>query len=109
MLPEFRNEPFTDFSKPENVKKMKDALELVKGQLGQTFPLVIGDKQIFDGPTLNSISPFDNNLVVARFPKATVEQANQAVEVAHEAFKTWSRVDPKTRADYVFRAAATLR
>ena len=26
MLPEFRNEPFTDFSNPDNVKRMEEAL-----------------------------------------------------------------------------------
>ena len=109
MLPEFTNEPFTDFSKPENVEKMKAALEQVRAQLGQLHPIIIGENQYRDGPTFDSISPFDAKLVVARFPKATVEQANQAVEVAHEAFRTWSRVNPRTRADYLFKAAAVMR
>ena len=33
-IPEFRNEPFTDFTKPENAKKMEDAL--AKAIFGQT-------------------------------------------------------------------------
>ena len=35
MPPQFRNEPFTDFSKEENLRAMREALELVKGKLGQ--------------------------------------------------------------------------
>jgi 1-pyrroline-5-carboxylate dehydrogenase len=108
-LPEFRNEPFTDFSNPDNAAQMEAALAKVKGELGQTFPLVIGGKHYSDGPFSESISPFDAKLVVARFPKATVEQANKAVEVAHEAFATWSRVDPEARARYLFKAAAAMR
>jgi 1-pyrroline-5-carboxylate dehydrogenase len=109
MLPEFTNEPSTDFSKPENAKSMKAALEKVKGELGQLFPIIIGENEYRDGPTFESISPFDSKLVVARFPKATVEQANQAIDVAHEAFKKWSRVDAEARARYLFRAAAAMR
>ncbi|HUP89409.1 MAG TPA: aldehyde dehydrogenase family protein, partial [Longimicrobiales bacterium] len=109
MLPEYKNEPFTDFSDPANIKLMEAALEKVKSELGQTYPLVIGGKEYSDGPYSESISPFDSKLVVGRFPKATVEQANQAVEVAHEAFKTWSKVEPEARADYVFKCAAAMR
>jgi 1-pyrroline-5-carboxylate dehydrogenase len=109
MLPEFKNEAFTDFSKPANADAMKAALAKVKGELGQLFPLIIGGQEYSAGPTFESISPFDSKLVVGRFPKATVEQANQAVAAAHDAFKTWSRVDPEARARYVFRAAAAMR
>lgn len=109
MLPEFTNEPFTDFSKPENAQKMEDALAKVRGELGQTYPLIIGGKEYRDGPFSESISPFDSKLVVARFPKATVEQANAAVEAADKAFKTWSKVDPEARARYLFNAAAVMR
>ena len=108
-LPEFTNEAFTDFSNPDNAAKMEAALAKVKGELGQTFPLVIGGKEYRDGPLSESISPFDAKLVVGRFPKATVEQANKAVEVAHAAFANWSRVEPEARARYLFKAAAAMR
>jgi 1-pyrroline-5-carboxylate dehydrogenase len=108
-IPEFRNEAFTDFTKPENAKKMEDALAKVKGELGQVYPLIIGGKEYSDGPYSESISPFDSRLVVARFPKATVEQANLAVETAYEAFKTWSKVEPEKRAQYLFDAANEMR
>ena len=106
---EFKNEPFTDFSKPENVQKMEAALAKVKGELGKTYPLVIGGKEYSEGPYSESISPFDSKLVVGRFPKATVEQANQAVEAAHEAFQTWSKVPAEERAEYLFKAADVMR
>ena len=38
----FRNEPFTDFKNPENARAMRAALELVAGQLGHEYDLVIG-------------------------------------------------------------------
>ncbi len=111
MLPEYRNEPFTDFNNPDNIKRMEEALAKVKGELGQLYPLVIGDQKIeqtSDGE-LASISPFDKRQVVGRFPNATVEHANRAVEVASEAFQTWRKTDAETRARYLFKAAAAMR
>jgi len=49
VLDEFKNEPFTDFSKPENAEAMKAALEKVRGELGRDHPVVIdGEKITFD-------------------------------------------------------------
>jgi 1-pyrroline-5-carboxylate dehydrogenase len=111
MLPEYRNEPFTDFNDPDNIKRMEEALAKVKSELGQLHPLIIGDQKIehVPGDVLESISPFDKSLVVGRFPNATVEHANRAVEVAFEAFQSWRKTDAETRAKYLFKAAAAMR
>ena len=41
----FRNEPFTDFKTPENARSMRSALDLVAGQLGREYDLVIGGER----------------------------------------------------------------
>ncbi len=46
MLPAFRSEPFTDFSRPENISAFREALDFVKSQMEQTYPLVIGGQRI---------------------------------------------------------------
>jgi 1-pyrroline-5-carboxylate dehydrogenase len=109
MTTEFRNEPFTDFSKDENAAAMRDALEKVKAQLGNEYPLVIGGERIKTGDTLDSINPANRTEVVGKFHKATKELASKAVESAHQAFKTWRNVSAKERADLLFRTAALLR
>jgi len=109
MTTEFRNEPFTDFSKDENAAAMRDALEKVKAQLGNEYPLVLGGERIKTGDTLDSINPANRTEVVGKFHKATKELANKAVESAHQAFKTWRNVSAKERADLLFRTAALLR
>lgn len=43
---EFRNEPFTDFSDEKNRKAFEQALETVRGQLGQTYDLIINGERI---------------------------------------------------------------
>ncbi|PYT03628.1 MAG: hypothetical protein DMF65_03875, partial [Acidobacteria bacterium] len=48
---EFRNEQFTDFSKEENARAMRDALAQVAAELGREYPLVIGGERIRTGRT----------------------------------------------------------
>ncbi len=44
-LPEFTNEPYEDFSKPENRKKMEDALKKVASEFGHEYPMWIGGRK----------------------------------------------------------------
>jgi 1-pyrroline-5-carboxylate dehydrogenase len=108
-LPEFRNEPFTDFSKPENAAAMERALAEVKGQFAKTYPLIIGGEKITTDKTIDSINPANPSQVVGRVASATVELANRAIDVAHEAFHSWRKVPAPQRAEYLFKAAAELR
>jgi len=109
MPTEFRNEPFTDFSKQENAHAMRAALEKVKGELGREYPLVIGGERITTDAKLDSINPANRTEVVGRFQKATKELANKAVESANDAFQTWRNTSPQGRAELLFRVAAMLR
>src|SRR3954463_11899954 len=109
MPTEFRNEPFTDFTKEENAQAMRAALEKVKGELGREYPLVIGGERINTGDTLDSINPANRAQVVGKFHKATKDLAGKAVETAAEAFKTWRYVPAAERAELLFRTAALLR
>ena len=109
MPTEFRNEPFTDFSKEENAQAMRAALAKVKSELGREYPLVIGGERITTDAKLDSINPANRSEVVGRFQKATKDLANKAVESAATAFQTWKKTTPSERADLVFRVAAVLR
>jgi 1-pyrroline-5-carboxylate dehydrogenase len=109
MSREFRNEPFTDFSKEENAQAMRDAIEKVKSQLGREYPLVIGGERITTDGKLDSINPANRTQVVGRFNKATKELATRAVDTAYETFKTWRRTSPQDRANLLFRVAAIMR
>ena len=82
MATEFRNEALTDFSKEENARAMRAAIEKVKGQLGREYPLVIGGERITTNSKLESINPANRTQVVGIFNKATKDLARRAVEVA---------------------------
>ncbi|MFN2579082.1 MAG: L-glutamate gamma-semialdehyde dehydrogenase [Pyrinomonadaceae bacterium] len=109
MPTEFRNEPFTDFTKEENAAAMRAALDKVKSELGREYPLVIGGERIKTGSTLESINPANCTQVVGKFHKATKELANQAVEAAYKTFQTWRNVSAEERAQLLFRVADMMR
>jgi 1-pyrroline-5-carboxylate dehydrogenase len=109
MPTEFRNEPFTDFSKEENARAMQKAITKVQSELGREYPLVIGGRRLTTEKKFESISPSNRTQVVGRFQKATKELANQAVDTAYETFQTWRNKSAQERADIVFRAASILR
>ena len=109
MQTEFRNEPFTDFSREENAQAMRAAIEKVKGELGREYPLVIGGERIKTDSFLESLNPAKKTEVVGRFHKATKELASRAVETAHETFKTWRFTPATERAEILFRTTAILR
>ena len=109
MPTEFRNEPFTDFTKEENAQAMRDAIAKVREQLGREYPLVIGGERITTDSMLDSLNPANRTEVVGRFNKATKELASRAVEKAAEAFETWKKTSAEERAELLFRVAAIMR
>ncbi|MCS6873477.1 MAG: L-glutamate gamma-semialdehyde dehydrogenase [Pyrinomonadaceae bacterium] len=112
IINEFRNEPFTDFSKAENRKAMLEAIEQVRSELGKEYPLIIGGERIWLEKKFQSINPANKLQVVGVFCDADSDAENlveKAVETATEAFKTWQCTPPEERAEYLFRAAELLR
>src|SRR5574341_2582213 len=100
MLAPYRPEPYVNFAEPEPRQKMLDALASVRGQLGRTYPLRIGEKKIEPAGAGNgafaSIMPAAPQTVVGHVTKAGVEHAQEAIRVAAETFKTWRWVEPET-------------
>ncbi|MGI8735554.1 MAG: L-glutamate gamma-semialdehyde dehydrogenase [Pyrinomonadaceae bacterium] len=109
MPTEFRNEPFTDFSKEENATAMRATLANVKTELGREYPLVIGGERIMTDDKLDSFNPANRSQVVGRFQKATEDLATRAVEAAYATFQIWKQTSAQERADLLFRVAAILR
>ncbi|MBN9392465.1 MAG: L-glutamate gamma-semialdehyde dehydrogenase [Chloroflexi bacterium] len=105
----YKNEPLTDFSQPKNRLAMEAALAKVASQLGQTLHPVVGGKKLESDKFLNSYNPARPDELIARFYSATSDQAEQAVQVASETFKTWQKVPYTERAEYLFKAADLMR
>ena len=105
----FANEPFTDFKSPENARKMKAALDLVAGQLGREYDLIIGGHRLRTEGKIRSLNPARPAQVVGVHQKAGAEHAEQAMQAALGAFETWSRTPVETRVSLLLAAAEIIR
>ncbi len=108
-IQKFKNEPLTDFTKPANRKAMEQALAKVRSMFGKEYPLVIGGEEIYTNDKLNSLNPSRPSEIVGVFQKADAILATKAIETAAAKFEEWRWVEPKKRADYLFKAARLMR
>ncbi|MBK8097081.1 MAG: L-glutamate gamma-semialdehyde dehydrogenase [Planctomycetes bacterium] len=109
-LPEFRNEPFTDFSRPEEQQAFERALATIEKQyLGKTWSCWIGGEEVRGGDTFETFDPGDLTRRIGRFQKLGEPEALRAVEAAHGAFPAWADTTAEHRAGIFFRAAQSLR
>ncbi len=90
MAKPFVNEPFTDFRVPEAREAFREALARVDDELGRTYANVVDGERLPGLPTLVTHDPADPEIVVGRFPEASVEDAARAVEAADAAFPAWA-------------------
>jgi len=108
-LSEFRNEPLTDFSKPQNRSAMEAALTKVKGEFGREYALVIGGQKITGLKTFTSTNPSHKEEVLGRFQKGTRAHVEQAMDAAWKAFESWKRQSVDVRAGLLLKAADLMR
>src|SRR5436305_4837557 len=94
----FVNEPMVDFSKEENARKMRAAIEKVRGQLGREYDLIIGGERVKTQDKIKSINPAKPSELVGLHQKAGKEHVEPAMQAALKAFESWSRTPVEERA-----------
>ena len=109
MLPEFKNEPLTDFADERNAAVMRQAIANVESQFGRDYPLIIGGKRYTTGDLLASPNPSSHDEIVGSVHRADSRLADKALEEATNTFREWRSVAPEVRARYLLKAAAALR
>jgi 1-pyrroline-5-carboxylate dehydrogenase len=105
----FVNEPLTDFNREDNARKMRSAIEKVRGQLGREYDLVIGGKRVKTSDKIKSINPAKPSQVVGLHQKAGKEHVEPAMQAALRAFDSWSRTSVEERASLLFRVGDLMR
>src|SRR2546428_13350047 len=65
----FVNEPLTDFTKEENARKMRAAIEKVRGQLGREYDLIIGGRRVKTTGKIKSLNPSQPSQIVGIYQK----------------------------------------
>ncbi|MBL8232672.1 MAG: L-glutamate gamma-semialdehyde dehydrogenase [Bryobacterales bacterium] len=108
-LEPFRNEPYRDFSQPENREAMDRALAAVRSQLGREYDLLIGGQWLKGTGTFASLNPSAPSEVIGLHQKGDAALAGRAVEAAHAYFKEWSRTPAGERVALAVKASRLIR
>src|ERR1700723_4643470 len=75
----FVNEPFYDFRQEENARKMRAAIERVRGQLGREYDLILGGQRVKTTDKIRSLNPAKPSQVVGIHQKATKDNVERAM------------------------------
>jgi 1-pyrroline-5-carboxylate dehydrogenase len=105
----FVNEPFYDFRQEENARKMRAAIERVRGQLGREYDLIIGGQRIKTAEKIKSLNPSRPSQIVGVHQKAGKEHVEPAMNAALKAFESWKYTSVEERAALLFRVADLMR
>ncbi|MGA8861686.1 MAG: L-glutamate gamma-semialdehyde dehydrogenase, partial [Candidatus Sulfotelmatobacter sp.] len=103
------NEPFVDFTREDNARKMRAAIERVRGQLGREYDLIIGGQRVKTADKIKSLNPARPSQIVGIHQKAGKEHVEPAMAAALKAFDSWKRTPIEERAALLFRTADLLR
>jgi len=105
----FQNEPELDFAQEENRRQFYTALAQVRAQLGQTYPLIINDREVLTDAEIISRNPSQRSEIIGHVARAGTAEAEHSVIVALQALETWRATPAAERAGFLFRAAAAMR
>ena len=105
----FSNQPFTDFSDPENARSMRHALDHVAAHLGSEYSLIVGGKRLKTAERIRSINPARPAQIVGIHQKAGAAQVDAAMTAALRAFDGWSRTTVEDRISLLLGAAEIIR
>lgn len=101
----FYNEPLLDFAISKDREKMKKVLADVRASFPVNVPVIINNKEINAAKTLNRSNPSHSEQIVGKISLATTQDAENAMQAAQAAFKTWKKVPATQRADMVDKLA----
>ncbi|MBV9613199.1 MAG: L-glutamate gamma-semialdehyde dehydrogenase, partial [Acidobacteriaceae bacterium] len=105
----FVNEPYTDFSKPENAQQMQAALAEVRSQFGKEYDLLIAGERRRSSSKFESLNPSRPSEVVGVHQKGSEQDARDAVEAAYKYFPEWAERPAGERAEFLFCVADIIR
>ncbi|HSI99988.1 MAG TPA: aldehyde dehydrogenase family protein, partial [Patescibacteria group bacterium] len=81
------------------------ALERARGDLGKTYPMIIGGEERLTDETFEDRSPIDREMIVARFPVGGRQDVRDAVAAARAAYPAWRDTPWRDRLAILRRAA----
>jgi RHH-type transcriptional regulator, proline utilization regulon repressor / proline dehydrogenase / delta 1-pyrroline-5-carboxylate dehydrogenase len=108
-LKPFNNEAMVDFTRADHRAEFPKQIAEVRKQLGRTYPLFIGGKELKTADTIPSVNPANPAEVVGVICQAGTKEVGEAIAAAKAAFPAWRDLAPAERAQYLLKAAAAAR
>jgi len=108
-LKPFNNEAMVDFTRADHRAEFPKQIAEVRKQLGRTYPLFIGGKELKTSDTIPSVNPANPSEVVGIICQAGTKEVGDAIAAAKAAFPAWRDTSPADRAQYLLKAAAAAR
>ena len=105
----FRNEAPADFTLEAQRSTMVRALEKVGRELGRTYPLIIGGRDVHTAQIFPSVNPAMPSQAVGQIAAAQATDVAAAVQAARAAFPAWAGTSPDERARLLRRVADIMR
>jgi RHH-type transcriptional regulator, proline utilization regulon repressor / proline dehydrogenase / delta 1-pyrroline-5-carboxylate dehydrogenase len=108
--PPFASHPAADFTRAEERAAFPAAIaEIRRRQLGRTYPLHIGGREVFTADRQPSRNPNHFTEVPGQVCQAGVRETELAIAAAEQAFPAWRDTAPPERAELLFKAAEVMR
>ncbi len=106
-------EKITYTATPEQIEAMHqafdEALANVRGELGKTYPMIVGGVEREGAGTFEVRAPADRELLLGRFQRGTRRDVDDAVAAAKASFPAWSGLPYKERVAILRRSAELIR
>jgi len=106
--PPFHNEPHTDFTRAGARERMREAIEVMRGELGRHYPLLIGEKEVRTAEEMRSLNPARPSEVIGVVAQAGVKDADDAIAEAKASYAAWSGRPADARAAIIERAGELI-
>lgn len=105
----FQNEALLDFAVASNRNQLQGQLNLLKQRPPPTLPLWIEGREVMSGTLLESRSPSNPEVLLAKICLADEGEVLRAVEAAHKAHATWKTTSFAQRAQLLNKLADLMR
>ncbi|MCW5965505.1 MAG: L-glutamate gamma-semialdehyde dehydrogenase [Bryobacterales bacterium] len=105
----FSNEPYVNFGDPVVWAQAQESWDRLRSSLGTRFPLLLNGEWVDDRDTFASRNPSKPSEIVSEHARATIADAQHAVEAADDYFPKWSAVAADERVRLTFQLASLMR
>ncbi len=105
----FCNEPAVDFTRADHRQAFPEQIARVRGESGKNYPLFINGREVWTDDLAPTVNPNSPSELLGQICQAGTNEVGDAVAAAKVAFPAWRDTGPRTRAEYLIKAAQVAR